>query len=75
MLLLEFVFFPIFYHGHRERRRRKSQTYVIILDKKKSMSRNISRRRDDLDEYWFEKIAVTTKVVIFEIDLLKMIVI
>jgi len=39
------------------------------------MSRNISRRRDDLDEYWFEKIAVTTKVLIFEIDLLKMIVI
>ncbi len=29
------------------------------------MSRNISsnvRRRDDLDEYWFEKIAVESKV-------------
>jgi len=30
------------------------------------MSSN-TRRRDDLDEYWFEKIAVTTKVLKFKI--------
>jgi hypothetical protein len=32
------------------------------------MSRN-TRRRDDLDEYWFEKIAVATKVFDIEIAL------
>jgi hypothetical protein len=61
MLLLEFVFFLIFYLGLRSKRKK---TLFIVLDRK-SMSRNLAannRRRDDLDEYWFEKIAVTTKV-------------
>ncbi len=42
----------------------EEKTLFIVLDRK-SMSRNLAannRRRDDLDEYWFEKIAVTTKV-------------
>jgi hypothetical protein len=41
---------------------------LFIVDIK-SMSRNNSsntRRRDDLDEYWFEKIAVTTKVFLYK---------
>lgn len=37
------------------------------------MSRNASsnnRRRDDLDEFWFEKIAFTTKVLLVKEDFL-----